>query len=354
MAADSFDHLILGSTPVAGLVAGLLAIEHGKRVCLVGEPFSPFRLRRHFGLSISPVTRPETLILIKRAATETGKLVNSIGKGLMTRVDPLFVAETPESVAALSHFRHLAYTLGYAVEPVADRSLADGLMVRVRDAQLLGHGRLEPALEAWLKKHEVRHLDAAETDITLRKDGTARIVHDGRTVEAQQAVLVGDRAILHYLDAGSLDRSIETIPGTSFLLEGGKPLPSAFINFIDRGVMLEQDGKVSMSALVSGDPATTRARLGSAAARSGALRIAGETGHPTLHTVDGAPYFGPGRGTKALIVAGLGASAPFLAPVIARQLAGKSAADEADWFAARGPTRGNQRLQVSDYSAVPA
>lgn len=354
MASDSFDHLIVGSTPVAGLVAGLLAIEHGKRVCLVGEPFSPFRLQRHFGLSISPVTRPETLILIKRAAAETGKLVAGIGKGLMSRVDPLFIAETPDSAAALSHFRHLAIALGYAVEPVADRSLPGALLLKVRDAQLLGHGRLEPALETWLARHEVRHLDAAETTITLRKDGTARVAHDGRTAEAEQAVLLGDRAILRYLDAESLDRSVETIPGISFLLEGGKPLPSPFVSYIDRGVVLEQDGRVSISALVSGDPVTARARLGSAAARSGPLRIAGETAHSTLRTADGAPYIGPARGSKTNIVAGLGPVAPFVAPLLARHLAGKSAPDEAQWISARGPTRGNQRLQVAEYSAVPA
>jgi hypothetical protein len=34
MADDSFDFAILGATPLAGLVAGLLA-EHGKSVCLV-------------------------------------------------------------------------------------------------------------------------------------------------------------------------------------------------------------------------------------------------------------------------------------------------------------------------------
>ncbi len=354
MASDSFDHLIIGSTPVAGLVAGLLAIEHGKRVCLVGEPFSPFRLQRHFGVSISPVTRPETLILIKRASAETGKLITGIGKGLMSRVDPLFVAETRDSAGALSHFRHLAMTLGYAVEPVADRSLPGAFMVKVRDAQLLGHGKLEPALEAWLGRHDVRHLDEADTEVILRKDGTARIAHDGHVVEAAQAVLLGDRAILQYLDADNLDRSIATIPGASFLLEGGKALPSPFVSYVDRGVMVEQNGRASMSALVSGDPVTARARLGSVVAKSGALRIAGETAHPTLRTADGAPYVGAARGSKVTIVAGLGPVAPFLAPLVARHLAGKSAPDEAQWIAARGPTRGNQRLQVAEHSAVPA
>lgn len=354
MASDSFDHLIVGSTPVAGLVAGLLATEHDKRVCLVGEPFSPFRLQRHFGLSIAPVTRPETLILIKRIAAETVHLISALGKGLMNRVDPLFVAETPESAAALSHFRHLAVLLGYAVEPVADRTLPGATLLKLREAQVLGHGKLEPALETWLARHEVPHLDAAETELTLRKDGTARVTHDGTTFEAGHTVLLGDRAILHYLDRDSLDRSIEVVPGMSYLLEGGKPLPAPFLGYMDRGVMLEQDGRMSISAVVSGDPTTARARLGSIVARSGPVRIAGETAHPTLKTTDGAPYVGPARGGKATFITGLGPVAPFLAPLLARHLAGKSVPDEAQWIAARGPTRGNQRLQVAEYSAVPA
>lgn len=354
MASDSFDYLILGSTPLAGLVAGLLAANHGKRVCLVGEPFSPFRLQRNLGISVVPVTRPETLILLKGSAAETVKLVNGWAKGLLTRTDALFVAETPDSIAALGHFRQMALALGYAVEPVADRAFAGGLMFRVRDAQLMGHGRLEPELEAWLAQCEVRHLDAAVTDVTLRKDGSARITHDGRTVEAAQSVLAGDNVIAQYLDAESLDRSLEIIPASTVLLEGGKPLPSPFVNFIDRGITLEQDGRVAVSALVVGDPATARGRLGSAIARAGTLRLAGETPLHTVRTLDGAPYVGPVRGGKTLVIAGLGHAAPFYAPAIARHLAETGPAGEANWFAARGPTRGNLRQLVSDYSAVPA
>lgn len=354
MAPDSFDHLILGSTPLAGLVAGLLASVHGKRACLVGEPFSPFRLQRNLGLSVAPVTRPETLILLRHSAAETVKLVNGWSKGLLTRADALFVAETPDSIAALGHFRQLAIALGYVVEPVADRAFAGGVMFRVRDAQLMGHGRLEPELEAWLAKCEVRHLDAAVTEVTLRRDGSARIVHDGRTLEADHSVLSGDNVIAHYLDADSLDRSLEIVPASTVLLEGGRPLPSPFVNFIDRGITLEQDGQVAVSALVTGDPATARARLGSAIARAGTLRLAGETSLRAVRTLDGAPYVGPARGGKATVIAGLGPAAPFYAPAIARHLAGASPADEANWFAARGASRGNLRQLVSDYSAVPA
>jgi len=354
MADDSYDYLVLGSTPLAGLLAGLLAIEHKRRVCLVGEPFSPFRLQRSIDTSIAPITRPETLRLLKHAAAETSGLVSSWGKGLISRVDPLFVAETPQSMAALGHFRHLAIALGYAVEPVADRAIADGLMLRVRDVQLLGHGRLEPALESWLGKHEVRHLDRADTELTLRKDGSARIGHDGHTVEAAQVILAGDDAVLEHLPEEARDRSLETAPGAAMLLDSAKPLPAPYVSFLDRGVVLVQDGKVSVSALLSGDPATARARLGSAVSRGEALRLAGETVVNSLRTSDGAPFIGPARGHKALVIAALGPIGAFLAPAIARSIAGTASADEAEWFGLRGPTRGNQRLAAADYLAVPA
>jgi hypothetical protein len=354
MADGSYDYLVVGSTPLAGLLAGLLAIEHGRNVCLVGEPFSPFRLQRSIDISVAPVTRPETLMLLKRVAAETTKLVSGWGKGLVSRVDPLFVAETPESIAALGHFRHLTVALGYAVEPVADRNIAEGLMLRVRDMQMLCHGRLEPALEAWLTQHEVRHLDRAETELTLRKDGTARIVHEGRSLEAQQVILAGDDAVLEHLPEDARDRSLEAVASSALLLEAGKPLPSPCIGFLDRGVVLGQDGKVSVSALVTGDPATARARLGSAAGKTGALRLAGETVVGSLRTVDGAPYIGLARGQKTNVVAALGPAAAFLAPALARHFAEVSPADEAQWFAARGATRGNLRLQAADYLPVPA
>ena len=57
MADDSFDFVVLGATPLAGLVAGLLASVHLKRVCHVGETYSPFRLQRSIDLSVAPVTR---------------------------------------------------------------------------------------------------------------------------------------------------------------------------------------------------------------------------------------------------------------------------------------------------------
>lgn len=354
MAEGGYDHVVLGSTPLAGLLAGLLAVAHGRRVALVGEPFSPFRLQRGIDLSVGVVTRPETLLLLKRVSAETVRLVGGWGKGLAHRTDALFAAETPESIAALSHFRHLALALGYAVEPLADHHIATGAIVRVRDAQMLAHGRFEPALEAWLGQHDVRRLDRADTSLTLRRDGTVRVVHDGRTVEAAHAILADDAAILEHLDEEGRDRSLEAIPTRVLLLEAGKALAAPVVEFLDRGVTVSQDGRSSLAAIVAGDPATAHARLGASIAKAGPLRLAGEAVLAAIRSRDGAPFVGPARGSKLTVLAGLGHTGAFLAPAIARHIAGAAPPDEAAWFAARGALRGNQRQLAADYLPVPA
>ena len=202
----AYDHLVIGSTPLAGLVAGLLRREHGKRVCLVAEPYSHFGLERRLDLSIDLVTRPETLKLLKLLGAESLKLFASIGKNLTDRVDPLFVAETPQSVAALGHFHHLARLLDTPVERVADRTIAEGSILRVRGQHAIAHHRFAPALEAWLDGAEVRRLDPDDTSITIRKDGTARIAAEGREVEAASVQLADDAALFAHLPAEAWDR----------------------------------------------------------------------------------------------------------------------------------------------------
>ncbi|MGV3489843.1 MAG: hypothetical protein ACO1OG_00840 [Devosia sp.] len=354
MAEGSFDFVVLGSGMLAGLIAGQLAAAHGKRVFLVGEPSSPFRLQRGIDLSVTPVTRPETLALLKAGTAELTRLAAGWGKGLTRRIDPLFIAETPASIAAMGHFRQLALMLGYAVEPVTDRNMAEGTTLRVRDAQLINHVVFEPALDAWLSRLDVRRLDQSGAAISIRKDGVTRVTSGALTVEAEQVVLASDDAALRYLPADALDRSLEAASGSAMLLEGGHIQAPAMI-YLDRGITLLQEPRsTSLTAIATGLPETARARLGSTLAKAGTLRVAGETVVPMLRSMDGAPYVGPAKGVRATLVAALGLPGAFLAPAIARHLAGHSTAEEAAWLAGRGAVRSNLRLAVSDYAAVPA
>lgn len=350
MQDNAYDHLIIGSTPLAGLVAGLLAREHGKRVCLVAEPFSAFALERRFDLSIDVVTRPETLLLLKRLGTETQKLIATLGRNLTDRVDPLFIAETRASSAALGHFQHLAQALNIAVERLADRTISAGSILRLRGQHLIAHARFTPALDAWLAAADVRRLDPAATGITLRKDGTARIAASGLELEAAQVLLADDEAVQTHLSADAWDRAITRVPATALLLQPAKPAANAFSLWLDRGLALRQEPKGPLAATLTGPRDTAEARLAGAATRSLPLRRAGEGRFDALTTSDGAPLLASGRGTKVLHLAGFGLTAACWAPALARQLAGKASADEAAWFAARGATRGNLRLNAAEFA----
>jgi len=346
----AYDHLIIGSTPLAGLVAGLLKREHGLRVCLVREPYSPFSLERRFDLSIDLVTRPDTLKLLKRLVPETLKLIGSIGKNLTDRIDALLVVESPASMAALGHFLHLALPLEFPVERLADRTISEGSLLRLRGQHLIAHHRFAPALEAWLDAAEVRRLDPDETGITLRKDGTAHLAARADEIDAANVLLADDAAVLTHLSPDSWDRAITRTIATALLLQPAKPSPIPFGVWIDRGVAVRQEPKASLAAVVHGERDSAETRLASTATRSLPLRRAGEARFTSLATSDGAPLLAPARGIKVTHLAGFGLAGAFYAPAIARLLAGRATEDEAAWFAARGATRGNLRFNSAEFS----
>lgn len=345
-----YDHLIVGSTSLAGLVAGQLQHEHGKRVCLVAEPYSSFGLERRFDCSIGPVTRPETLLMLKRLVPETLKLIAGIGRSLTDKVDPLFIAETPATAAVLGHFLHLGQRLGLSAERVADRTIIEGSLLKVRSQHLIAHHRFAPALEAWLDSVGVRRLDPDDTILTIRKDGTARLTAPGIEAEAARVLLADDTAVLAHLPPEAWDRAVVRTLSTALLLQPARPAAVPFSLWLDRRMALRQEPKGSLAATLTGDRDSVEARVAGATPRSLPLRRAGEARSESLATRDGAPLLAPARGIKVTHLAGFGVTGAFFAPALARHLAGVASADEAAWFAARGATRGNQRLNAAEFA----
>jgi len=355
MAGETFDFAILGSTPMAGLIAGLLGSEHGKRVCLVGDPWSPFHLARRYDLSVAPATRPETWALLAASSFETLKLLATLGKGLSERVDPLLVADIPASAGALAHMRHMAGAYRYAVERVADRSIAEaGAACRVRDAVMLVGGKIEPAIGAWLDRLDVRRLPAETTGVTLRRDGSIRLVIGAAVVDAAQAVLADDAAILRHLDPDERDRVLRLRKATAIFTEPAKALPASLISYLDRDVVLLQRGKGGILAIAGGAAADAGGRIGACLGPLAPLKRVGQSSFKTLATSDGAPLIGFAKGLRTMVLAGLGATGAFLAPALARHLACVATDSEKAYFAAREPSRGNARQLIADYSATGA
>lgn len=350
MSEPPFDCVVIGSGPLPGLVAGLLARSHGKRVALVGAHWSPFQLQRQIPVAAALQTRPESLKLLARLRDETTKLLASFGKGLVERADMLLVAEAPESIVALSHFRHMARALGWSAETAIDRQLPEARLVNLRDVTRFVDGRLEPALEAWLETGVTR-LAAREVKLTLRRDGSIGIATAAGEISAMQVLLADDAAILAHAPAGFVERQLTPVPMAAFLIEDSRPLDATIALYIDRGLIMARSAHGAVRVLASGDPLSVEARIGTTLSGEKPVRGAGEVRFAGLATQDGAPMLGAVRG-EVHAIAGLGAAAPFYAPLVARYLAGASTPAESEWLALRGPARGNQRSLAADYAAV--
>lgn len=354
MAAAPFDYAICGSTPLGALLAGLLA-QAGRRIVLVADPWSPFRLTRHFDLSVTPLSRPESWLLLQGSSAETLKLVGGMGKGLIERIDPLFVAETAPTRDFLGHMRWMAAGFGLAAEPVVDRAITEtGAICRVRDAALLVASRLEPALAPWLQKAGVTLLPAADTVLALGRNGSATLTQGDGTFEAKTLILADDDAILTHLSAEALPPALLAIPALTVLTEAAKSLGAPLIHYLDREVVVQQRGaRGSITAIALGDERSAPARIGATLMAQGRLNRFGQAVFQRLDTADGAPLIGRLGPGGPLLLAGLGMSAAFLAPALARHLLGTASESEARYFAARDPARAEARADVAELPARP-
>jgi hypothetical protein len=350
MAAGTFDFAILGASPFALLLAGLLRSAHGKSVVVVADPWSAYRLARGFDLSVMPATRPETWALLKRGATETTRFLGAVGKNLYERVDPLFVADTEASADRLGHMRWMAFGLGFAAERAIDRGIAvDGTICRIRDAVMLIGGSIEPALEGWLGKLGVRHLPARETTLSFPRGVHPVISSAGETLGAETAVLADDDAILTHLAPADRLGLLTVTPRTSLITEPAKPLGAALIHYLDRDVILHQhQTRGPISAIAGGEADVALPRIAAGLRAQGQLRRSGQALIRTVGTADGAPLIGPMGKGKPTVIAGLGPSAAFFAPTVARVLANAAGEDEKRYFELRETSRATNRQSIAE------
>ncbi len=342
-----FDVALFGASPAAMLVAGLLAAEHGQRVCLIGGGWSPWLLPQRFDLAFRFATRPEAWRLLLDGATETGRLLEGIGRQLVEPITPVLVAELPATRAALFHMKATLGGLGRDMHEVAVRTLPTGSATwALRDVPALADSAPE-AITAWLARMGVQRLPA-ESAVTFRRDGALRLEGPTGRHEATRAVLLDDVAFTKLLPESEQARLFRKVPMRALRTTPGPQLAAALIEFPDRGVTLRQtDRSGPITALVAGTR-DADARLGSALALQAPLDQVAETRFIAFETVDGAPLVTYSRAPRALVVAGLGAAAGFFAPALARHIAGRSLPAEAAFFAAHEMLRGNGRQTVAD------
>lgn len=348
MQGQAFDIAVFGSNPLASLLAGLLASAHGKKVCLLSMNDWEFRLPTGLDLSIAPMTRPETWAIHEKVMPETIKLLARIGgKTACSRIDPLFIADTQAGSAALSHMHYMALAFGYAMEKTTQNGgrKSPQTAYRVRDAVVLSRTQLARPMARWLEKAGV-HATSSK-DVTIRADGSASIITADAAIEAKQVVMADDASMLAFLD-GELMRAFSVEDATSLLTEVVADAIASASVYVDRGIVLNQRPGGGITVLAAGKASDALPRIGASLEGLAKLRRAGERSFRKLRTADGAPVVGALRGSGVFVLAELGLSGAFLAPAIARFVAGAASADEAAYFIARAP-RNEARLEIAEY-----
>jgi hypothetical protein len=300
MAEGDVDIAVYGSTPLAGLLAGLLADRHKRKVALVGAANARYRLPRGLDISVMPITRPETWALVRNNRDDVLKLLARIGgKAAVRRIDPIFIAESEAGKDALDHIGVMAASHGEAVERLPEGHILPGAAAfRLRDAALIERPALEPALAAWLTKLDVRR------DFTW----------------AGLTVLADDEAILTH--GGEVAPPLLSVPMTVLLTEPTPPLVAPLLYCIDRGMTLAQGAGGGVTAFTVGGPVRALAQAGAVLAQDRIVRRAGQAAFIALCGRDGAPVVGHLGDNGPFIACGLGPAGAFLAPALARLIAG--------------------------------
>jgi hypothetical protein len=348
------DFLIIGSSPLARLLAGLLASHHGRTVLLQARDLAGRRLRPGVDLSVGAITRPESWALLAAAVPETTRLVRRIGKrAALTRLDPILFADRASGQAELGHIRHMAAGFGLAAERLPPHSLGpdrEGLVLR--DAVLLNRPVLEPALDRWLAQLGVRRLDP-DLGIAVADDGRAVVTLDDASIEIGQTLLADDAAILAHLPDIAWPALLQRQDASLVLTRPVPPIAAPVMVALDTGIVLQQQAEGGVLAQGAGGMVGLAGQLGVLLGLPYAFEQAGQASFVRLGTRDGAPALGRVGGTGPDILAGFGPIGAFLAPALARWLCGVASPAENAWCAARLVNRDGSMAPVSDIGAMP-
>jgi hypothetical protein len=333
--ADAYDFAIFGASPAAALLAGLLAHDHGRQVIRIADPVSSQRLPRALDLALPFATRPASWRLVRDGAVETRQILASLEAGdLLAETDVRVVADHPATKTALAHMRHVA--AGYGV--------------RVHGDDFLGVPRLGG--EIGLETSTVQTVSTARVAMSFSRAGVASLALDGEAMPAGQIVLADDAAILAHLPEAQRPELLAAEAMTATLTAPARRLPAPVMRFPDRGATLMQRPDHSVLALVAGDAEVER-RLAACLTGPFPLQRRASTHYHRLVSRDGAPVIGRLRPSRMFAVAATGEVGVFLAPALARLLAGVPTAPEKAWFGAHDPARPS-RVAIADVGGIAA
>lgn len=346
-----FDFMLVGSSLQAGLIAGLLARVHKKKVCLLSDPSIEFRLAREISLSVDCITRPETWQLLAHLRTESFKLLTGIGGGKsLGRVDPVFVATNSRDAQALAHMFHVARGYGFEIEQEGSGPLMKAKrLLRLRGARNICHQVFRPALRRWLADSNVQIASASSLVLRPIRGGRVTATAPDRTLKADRLILADEEAIRNHAKEQEWARGFIGVTATALVCKPTSTLrEKCIINPANRfSACLQDNSGFEIITLSSGNDVATDVIASVPGAEN--LRPSGRTVFDTCVSADGAPMVGSTGQGSAWVVGGFGNTGAFVSPAIARFLVGKSTDMEEEFFTSRGGGKARAMQSVSEH-----
>lgn len=329
------DFAILGATPFAALLALVLSEQHGFSCCLVGRFPHPLQLSRGMDLSVAALTRPESLALIKACATEGRQLIAGIGREVLQRTDVAFTAAAPQDAWTLRHLRQMLHGYGYSTEALTSGKGQEGDAVLVGDVHRIVRRRFYEAMPDRLQKAGVKMLADADKLEFTSTGGLSGFAGETE-IEAEQAVIADDAAAWRMKGRAGPFPGLEKVDRTVLLTSAGARLRHHTIMDISTSDSTLGHADGSVEARVGGDPAAARRWL-AGRLLDGRAQVAGCVSFAALASSDGGPVIGRTSANRPPLALGLGPVAAFMAPAVARYLAGRPEQNEELYFADRVP-----------------
>lgn len=209
---------------------------------------------------------------------------------------------------------------------------------------MLNEASLQSILDPWLQGLNVVRLPF-DTTLTVQRS-TVTLAAGDRQIVAKRAILADDDAILSRLSADERPALLRLVDVQTTVTAATTPLRALLVDYPDRGVTVAQRDTRILARIRGFESAD--ARLASCLGDRLPLRRVATRRFRVLDTIDGAPLVGQLKAPRLFIIAGLGDAAPFLAPVLARLIAGTASPHERAYFAARDAARPDARAGVGD------
>lgn len=343
---------LIGSTPFAACLAGMLAKAHGRSVCWARAFPHPLQPQRGFDISIAPIIRPDTWKLLRENIPQMVSFLADIGPTPVSeRIDPLLVATGRPGTDILAHMRPLAGANGFPME----RQATSGDFVssyRLRDATRILRRPLANVLPDWLAANGVHTIPALEN---IKRTGGKYFLTNagGEEISAKRVILADDASIVDLAEPEDLLQNFTMVSMSGILAEPVHRMKSSIIHDVGTGMIIYQREDGALDAVAPGNVAHLGQNVSKNLRNGEDIRLAGRASFSMLRTADGGPLFGRLRHSKMVAISGLGPTSLFQVPAIARLLAEEASEEEQAYFTERGLGKsGRKRHNIGEFVPV--